>query len=361
MSRIALLAPTFSRFSGIDRVVEDQARRLVAAGDTVEIFTFEADLQPPAGATLHVIGMPRSLIWQRVYRLLLPLDSAKNSSVVKQLRDFDVVYSHQYPMNWLAYLAKRQFGVKYIYYDYGITPPSAFTTFTEHTYMGLFNRISIMTSAKADAAISISRYLHEELKKDTGLNGEIVYPHIDTARFHPGIDGSSIREKYGLADGPVVLYVGRISPHKGIHLLIQAFLEVQKQVPAARLLITGKHTFANYSRRLKLMSDSSVIFAGYVPDEDIPSYYAACSVYATATLWEGFNLPLAEAQACGKPVVAFNLGPHPEVVIDGKTGYLIPQGNVPAMATAILSVITDRMLRETMGKDAAQFTREKFR
>jgi glycosyltransferase involved in cell wall biosynthesis len=360
MARIALLAPTFSRFSGIDRVVEDQARQLVAGGQTVEIFTFEADMQPPPGANLHVMGMPKSLFWQRIYRLLLPLDFIRNSRLAAQLRGFDVVYSHQYPMNWLAYLAKRSSGVKYIYYDYGITPPKAFATFTERSYMSVFNHLSIMTASKADAAVSISRYLHEELKKDTGLISEVVYPRIDTSRFHPGIDGSTIRQKYGMVSGPLVLYVGRISPHKGIHLLIQAFLEVQNQIPEVKLLIAGKHTFASYSRRLKSMSNPSVIFAGYVPDEEMPVYYSACSIYATATLWEGFDLPLAEAQACGKPVAAFNLGPHPEVVIEGKTGYLSPPGDVHAMAIAIQSLLTNDASRERMGKDAAEFVKEKF-
>jgi len=108
------------------------------------------------------------------------------------------------------------------------------------------------------------------------------------------------------------------------------------------------------------MSNSSVVFAGYVPDDEIPAYYAACSVYATATLWEGFDLPLAEAQACGRPVVAFNLGPHPEVVIEGKTGYLTPPRDVNAMARAIQSLLTDDITRERMGRDAAEFIREKF-
>jgi glycosyltransferase involved in cell wall biosynthesis len=360
MARIALLAPTFSRFSGIDRVVEDQARQFVAGGNIVEIFSFEADMQPPPGANLQVLGMPGSLFWQRIYRLLLPLDFARNSRLAARLRGFDVVYSHQYPMNWLAYLAKRSFGTKYICYDYGITPPEAFATFTERTYMRVFNRLSIMTAGKADAAVSISLYLQEQLKKDTGLTSEVIYPRIDTARFHPGIDGSPVRQKYGMGSSPLVLYVGRISPHKGIHLLIQAFLEVRKQIPGVKLLIAGKHTFEGYSRQLKSMSNLSVIFAGYVPDEEMPAYYAACSIYATATLWEGFDLPLAEAQACGKPVAAFNIGPHPEVVLEGKTGYLSPSGDVHAMAAAIQSLLKDDAARERMGKDAAEFVKGKF-
>ena len=360
MLKIALLTPTFSGFSGIDRVVFDQAWQLLRKGHRVEIFTFASDMEQPPGAGLHILGMPKGLLLQRIYRLLLPLDFIRNSRISTQLRDFDIIYSHQYPINWLAYLAKKRYGARYIYYDYGIAPPEAFDNLIERVYMYLFTRLSNWTARKADAAISISGYLREALKKDTRLTSEVVYPRIDTARFHTGIDGSTVRQKYRIGSGPLVLYVGRISPHKGIHLLIQAFLEVQKQIPEVKLLIAGKHTFAGYSSRLESMSNPSIIFAGYVPDEEMPAYYAACSVYATATLWEGFNLPLAEAQACGKPVVAFNIGPHPEVVIDGKTGHLSPPKNIHTMAAAIRSLLTDDDAREKMGKKAAEFIREKF-
>lgn len=360
MARIALLCPTFSGFSGIDRVVENQARTLVQKGDAVEIFCFEADMQPPAGVKLTILGMPESLSWQRVYRLLLPLYAIRNSRMAARLKDFDIVYSHQYPMNWLASMAQTRYRLKYIYYDYGFTPPAAFATFTERMYMRFFNWMASRTAISADSSISISHYLHDELRKETGLISEIIYPRIDTGRFHPGIDGAGIRQKWGLGNEPLILYIGRISPHKGIHLLIQAFLEVQKEIPEAKLIIAGKHTFAGYSRRLRSISNNSVIFAGYVPDADIPAYYAACDIYVTATLWEGFNLPLAEAEACGRPVIAYNMGPHPEVVSDGKTGLLTPTGNIPAMASAIQSLLTDTNTRQSMGRNAAVFAREKF-
>jgi glycosyltransferase involved in cell wall biosynthesis len=358
--KVALLTPTFSWFSGIDRVVYDQARQLMARGDHVEIFVFASDMEPPGGVTLNLFGMPKALFWQRIYRLLLPFLFWNNSRLVDRLKGFDVIYSHQYPMNWLAYLAREKYGAKYIYYDYGVAPPEAFDTVIERLYMQVFTRFSNWTARKADSAVSISVYLKEQLKKDTGLVSEVIYPRIDTGRFHGGIDGSAIREKHKLADGPVVLYIGRISPHKGVHLLIRSFMEVRKEIPGARLLIAGKHTFAKYSSELQAISNDSIIFAGYVPDEDIPCYYAASDVYATATLWEGFNLPLAEAQACEKPVVAFDLGPHPEVVLNEQTGYLVARGDVHGMAAAILRLLNDPALRSDMGAKAAAFIREKF-
>ena len=114
---------------------------------------------------------------------------------------------------------------------------------------------------------------------------------------------------------------------------------VKREIADARLIIVGKHTFPDYSKRLREMADDSVIFAEHVPDEELPLYYAACDVYATGTMWEGFNLPLVEAQACGKPVVAFDIGAHPEVVEGDKTGLLVPAGDSASLAQGITQTL----------------------
>lgn len=358
--KIALLTPTFCSFSGIDRVVERQAASLTTDGHIVTIFALQADMDPPPGVTLKVLGMPGRLTLQRLYRLLLPLDFVKNRRSARLLKNFDLIYSHQYPMNWLAWLAKRDYGVKYIYCDYGIAPPQSFPGWAERIYMSLYTRISNRTARKADGAVSISHYLQQELKKDTGLVSEVTYPTIDLQRFQPGLDGSSIRQRYSLGERPVILYVGRISPHKGIHLLIEAFNLARQQVPQATLIIVGKHTFDSYTEHLKRLADKNVIFAGFASDEEVPLYYAACDVYVSATLWEGFNLPLAEAQACGRPVIAFDLGPHPEVVEQGVTGLLIPPTDTVSLSSAIVKLLKDNELRQHMGAAAPDFIKTKF-
>jgi glycosyltransferase involved in cell wall biosynthesis len=358
--KIALLTPTFCGFSGIDRVVETQSATLTAGGHSVTIFALQADMEPPPGVTLRLLGMPGKLLWQRFYRLLFPLAFCKNGRYARMLRGFDTVYSHQYPMNWLAWLAKRDYKVQYIYYDYGVAPPESFSGIIERTYMWLFTLISGWTARKADSAVSISNYLKKELKKDTGLDSEVAYPSINMKRFHPGIDGSAIRQKYNLAGRPVILYLGRISPHKGIHLLIEAFKQARQKSPEAALLIVGKHTFPRYTLQLKQLADDNVIFSGYVGDEDIPLYYAACDIYASATLWEGFNLPLAEAQACARPVVAFNLGPHPEVVEHDRTGLLVPEADTGALAAALVKLLGSEELRRQMGNAAAGLVKARF-
>ena len=340
--RIAHLTPTFSAFSGIDRVVQRLATEQVLSGNDVSIFALEADMEPPENVELHIIAMPRNPTLQRIYRLIMPIDIYKGLKWSSQLKHFDIIYSHYYPMTWLGYLAKKLYRVKHIYYNYGINYPELFPSLMERTYLRIFVALANWTIKRADGAISISHFLKEQLERETGLTGDVVYPTIDTERFHRGLDSAIIRHKYNLENIPIILYVGRISPHKGVHLLIEAFNLVKNEISNARLLIVGKHTFPGYTKRLKQMTDDSVVFADYVPDEEIPYFYSACDIYATGTMWEGFNLPLAEAQACGKPVVAFNMGPHPEVVKNADAGILASPGDVTSLANAMINLLRNK-------------------
>ncbi len=334
--KIAILTTVFWSYDGISRAVELQVKALAdeGHGHDVTIFTLAANMNAPVGASLVIMGMPANSLMQRIYRLFFPLDLIKAVKYVPKLKGFDIIYSHQYPLNWLAYLAKRKYGIRYIYYNHGISYGDRFSSLAEKTYMKAITAAANWTIKRADDGISISKYMQGELKKQTGLDSEVVYHKIDANRFHKGLDGLAIRQKYNLGDAPILLFVGRVSPHKGVHLLIEAFNLVKQEMPTARLLIVGKHTFGSYSKKLKAISDSSAIFTGDVADEELPLYYAACDVYTTATLWEGFDLPVAEAQACGKPVVAFDIGPHKEII--DTQGILVASGDIKAMAKGII-------------------------
>ena len=334
--KIALLTPTFSPFSGIDRVVELDAEDYIDKGNEVTVFTLRSDFKPRR-AKLIEWGMPKNHFFERAYRLLFFLDWFKLNRCAQQLMDFDLVIAYFYPMTWVASVAKRKYGVTYIYWNAGIAHPNLFKKLSERTYLKLFSYFLKKSLRNADSAISISKFMQRELKKETGLDSIVKYIKVDKKRFHKGVDGRRIRKKYGIKlDDPVLLYVGRISPHKGVHLLIKAFNIVLREKSNAQLIIIGKHTFGDYSKKLKNLINKSVIFTGFVDDKDLPYYYAACDIYATATLWEGYDMPAVEAQACGKPVVAFDLASHPEVV---KDGILVKARDVKRFAQAVLDLL----------------------
>ena len=332
--QIAILTPTFNYHSGIDRVVELQAQDYAKKGNEVTVIALEAKIKPKNYRVIE-LGIPKNLFLQRVYRLFFFMNF-KKLNYYKKIKNFDVVISHFYPMNWLAYLAKKHYKIKYIYHDHGINTTGLINSISQKIYMRLFLFFNNMTLKNVDETFSVSKYLKKQLKKESGITSKVIYNKIDKKRFNKNIKGDKIIKKYNLKNKKVLLYVGRLAPHKGIHLLLKSFNIIKKKIPDSKLIIAGKPTFNNYFKRLKKIADKDVIFTGFVEDEDLPYYYAACNVYTTASLWEGFNLPAAEAQACGKPVVAYNIGSHPEIV---KKGILVKEKDINGFADAVIKIL----------------------
>ncbi|KHO46262.1 MAG: glycosyl transferase group 1 [archaeon GW2011_AR3] len=333
--KIAILTPTFSHFSGIDRVVEMQAGDFVKKGHEVTIFTLISSIASN-GFKVVELGMPKTPFRQRIYRLFFSLMPARIREYAQMLKGYDRIISHFYPMDLIAIKAKEMYGIKYIAFNHGICFPHLFSNPLEQMYMSMFKYFSNQAIKEADEVFSVSQFLADELHRDTGVQSKVVHNRIDKKKFHPGIDGSNVRKKHHLKNEPVILFVGRLSPHKGVHLLIQAMKIVNENRSNAKLIIVGKPTFEGYYGRLKALSGRNTIFAGFIDDNELPQYYASCDVYATASLWEGFDIPVAEAQACGKPVVAFDIGSHREVVKNGK---LVKEGETRKFAKAILDLI----------------------
>lgn len=332
--RIAILTPTFNYYSGIDRVVQLQAEDYVKKGNQVTVITLESKIKPK-NYNVVTMSMPKNSMLQRLYRLFFFFD-AKKLNYYKKLKNYDVVISHFYPMNWLAYLARKKYNIKYLYFNHGVNTTGLLNNIFQKFYMALFSFLTNITIKNIDKAYSVSKYLKEDLKRVSKIDSKVVYNKIDTKRFNKKVKGAKVTRKYNLKNNKVMLYVGRIAPHKGIHLLLQSLKIIRKDIPNIKLIVAGKPTFNSYSKKLKKLANNNVIFTGFVDDRELPHYYAACDVYVTASLWEGFNLPAAEAQACGKKVVAFNLCSHPEIV---KKGVLVKKKDVKGFANAVVKLL----------------------
>jgi len=335
--KLAILTPTFNHYSGIDRVVQLQAEDYIKKGSKVIIITLEAKIKPNNYKIIE-LGMPKNPLLQRLYRLFFFLD-IKQLNYYKKLKNFDIVISHFYPMNWLAYLAKKHYKIKYIYHDHGINTTGLINSLFQKIYMRLFLFLNNLTLKNVDEAFSVSKYLKKQLKKESGIDSKVAYNKIDKKRFNKNVKGDKIIKKYALKNKKVLLYVGRIAPHKGIHLLLSSFNIIKQQIPNTKLIIVGKPTFNSYLKKLKKISNKDVVFTGFVEDEDLPYYYAASNIYTTASLWEGFDLPAAEAQACNRPVVAFNIGSHPEIV---KNGILVKEKDIKGFADAVIKLLNQK-------------------
>ncbi|HEV8617609.1 MAG TPA: glycosyltransferase family 4 protein [Methylomirabilota bacterium] len=185
-----------------------------------------------------------------------------------------------------------------------------------------------------------------------------VYNPIDVDRFHPGVSGKRVREELDLGDAPVVAMVAHLTPWKGHEQFLMIAREVVAALPAARFLVAGGAIYetaghqgyaAGLRARAEVLGvDRRVHFLG--ERDDVPEILAAADVLVHCSIApEPFGRVLAEAMAVGRPVVASRAGGIPEVVEDGQMGYLVPVGDVPTAARAVLRLLGSRELREAFG------------
>jgi phosphatidylinositol alpha-1,6-mannosyltransferase len=159
--------------------------------------------------------------------------------------------------------------------------------------------------------------------------------------------------------GPTILATGGVKARKGTHLLVEALARVRQRVPEAQLVVTGRQQEADYlacvreqARALGLAD--CVHLPGQVPEDELRGWYQHADVFALPSLtvgekFEGFGLVFLEASACGLPVIGTTGSGVAEAVRDGETGLLVPQNDVPALAAAIIRLLTDDALRARLG------------
>lgn len=164
---------------------------------------------------------------------------------------------------------------------------------------------------------------------------------VDTARFHPGVSGRSVREELG-ASGPLVGLVANIRGSKGHNVLLESVPRILGAVPEVRFLIVGDGVgYDDVRRRVtELGLTASVRMTGF--RRDIPEVMAALDVLAVPSIRsEATSQVIPQALAVGTPVVASTVGGSPELIRDGETGRLVPPGDARALAEAILELLRD--------------------
>ncbi len=188
---------------------------------------------------------------------------------------------------------------------------------------------------------------------------DVIPTGVDPDRFSPAVSGRSVRTKWGLNGSDVILHVGRVAPEKNLHTLIRAFPRIQEANPDTKLLVVGSgpylERYYDLVRHMRLSGD--VIFTGFVPDADLPRYYAAADCFAIASKFETQGLVVLEALAAGRPVAGANFRAIPEFVHEGVNGHLFDPNDEAGCAEAVLRCLADRdAMRERARASALPFT-----
>ncbi|HEY0068964.1 MAG TPA: glycosyltransferase family 4 protein [Chloroflexia bacterium] len=179
-------------------------------------------------------------------------------------------------------------------------------------------------------------------------------------------DGETVeklRERYALQGKPVVVTVNHLHPRKRIDLFIRAVHEARNRMPGAVALVVGggpeRDALETLAASLGMAVGEDVVFAGAVPEEELPAHYALGNVYMHTGREESFGLSVIEALGLGLPVVSVNEGGPCDTVQHGKSGYLVlatPQ----ALGSAAADLLADPQLAIEMGKAGAAFVRSHF-
>jgi len=166
-------------------------------------------------------------------------------------------------------------------------------------------------------------------------------------------DGMDLRRKLGYKQSDLVVgLLANFQPIKGIKYFINACPLILNQIPNAKFLIVGGgpllESLKERARDVGIIDQT--IFTGHLLNG--ANYLAAMDVSVNSSLSEGFSNTILESMASGKPVVATNVGGNPEAVVDGKTGFLVPSKNSSALADAIITILKDKKLTQSMGSEA---------
>jgi glycosyltransferase involved in cell wall biosynthesis len=220
-------------------------------------------------------------------------------------------------------------------------------------YLGQYKRIISTTKVYARN----SKILRQYSSKVT-----VIQNGVDTMRFSPNVSGDSVKERFGLGQSKIVLFVGALTTfhaYKGVDILIRAFKKVCEARSDAKLLIVGGGNLSGQYKALanELGISSNVIFAGKIEDSELPQYYAASdlTVLPSKDSSEGFGLVLMESMATGKAVIGSRVGGVVEVVREGSNGLLVEPNNVDELARAMQFLFKDDRTRILMGKYGRMF------
>ena len=247
----------------------------------------------------------------------------------------------------------------------------------------------------ADLILSPSQYITDGVRTrfpHLAERCQVVYNGVPVDRFlHLSAQPSERTQDPGPKR---LLYVGRVSPEKGTHVLLEAFKQIRDRYPDVRLDIVGpiqalpyeylvalsddprvadlvtfyqdeswlsylKRTLAQFATQSELGAQGEqresaaanpVSLIGSVPPTQLPQYYHRADIFVFPSVChEAFGMPIAEAMVAGLPVVATSGGAFPELVEDGKTGFIVELGDADALAQAILRLLEDDTLQRTLG------------
>lgn len=369
-----LLQPGSGDAGGMNVYIDELCRTMAARGVRADVYTrridpddavvvkvlpgyrvFHVDVGP--AAPLPVAALPK---YVRAY--------ARQVETMLKPALPQIIHSHYWLSGWAGLLVKRSLGIPLAnsFHTLGRVkddsrrqdepPESLLRIAAEHEVIE--GSDCVMASTPAEAQELLEFYGADPNRLCTSP------PGVDHRLFRPG-SKLRARQRLGLGKGPVVLFVGRIQPLKGVDVTVEGMAAVVERHPDAILMVVGgpsgprgqAEMTALRKRAVELGLAGNIRFVGPMPHGLVPDLYRAADVVVVPSRAESFGLVAAEAQACGTPVVGARIGGLIDVVDDGSTGFLIGGWDPADHAEAVLRLLDDPELAAKMGAAAVVWSR----
>jgi len=352
----------------VEHWVDEASRRLVSPGRRLAVVSRPAGV--PGREGIEYIGIPWAplekffhrikdrVTWKNPLRYLAKIQNVYSYGrrVAAAVKAYDVVYLHNEP-NILLFLNKRP-GQKIVLHMHN-----------DHLTMRLFRPFYRLALAKADHVICVSDYIRRQAVAVFPEYADrfcVVFNATDPDVFKPyGDEADHQLEGVVLfeAGKKYLLYVGRLTPVKGVHVLIDAFREIHRKMPDVRLIITGSSFFGGAARtayeqslvKLAEPINDAILFTGYLPHEKLKYLYSRVDMIVLPSVWQDpCPLVVLEAMASGTCLVSSAVGGVPEVVESETNGLLVEAGNVDALIQGVCNALADEQAMTRMAFSARE-------
>ncbi len=350
-----------------DTFIHEQAKEMVKQGSKVHVITVDTseDIHDEImdGVHIHrVLKIDDNPSYLRILLFIL-----KSLSIINQLNkkfQFDIIHSHfadygGFTGAVISKILRKPFVITA--HGYAVCFPKKAPIFN------MLARFSLNSAKKIICSSKYTKSLVSNVLEDSKI--EIIHNGVDIEKLKPNITRSKFKLKYGLKDKQIILSVSNLVKRKGHDQIIKTLPLVLKKVPNLVYIIVGGG--AEEQPLKKIVDDmclkEKVIFAGVVPNKDIADYFNACDLFILASRTnledfavEGFGIVYIEASALGKPVIGGKSGGTSDAVFDKITGFLVDPDDPKELVKKIVLLLTDRELRERMGKKGKEIVMKSY-
>lgn len=217
---------------------------------------------------------------------------------------------------------------------------------------------------RADRIAADSEFTKRDIVETYGIpetSVEIIYLGVHSEEYtFTEEEKSKVRIALGVNLQPMILFVGKLAPRKGVDILLRALPQVLRKMEV-KLVLIGSGDQRDYRKLAQALGISDKLcFLGRVSDDTLRLLYSSCNLFVLPSRLEGFGAVIVEAMAAGKPVVATAVGSIPEIIESGENGILVESANEGELASAIVKVLSDKSLARTMGENNIRKARERY-